>query len=141
MIDAILATRPVRYGLRAALVAAPDVASLVAQRVYNGAAPPGAALPYLVLSNPSQNDGGVMGQPGATGVWMLHAWSRSADEAERILGAVVGAVGGKVIATDLAHVSGVVDVLDVLHDPASTDSAPLYHGVAAYRWSAMGGRP
>lgn len=140
MIDAILATRPVRYGLRAALIADAAVAALVAQRIHNGTAPKGTALPYVVLSNPSQNDGGVFGQPGASGVWMLHAWSRSADEAERILGAVLVAVSGKVIATDLAHVTGVVDVLDVLHDPASTDSAPLFHGVAAYRWDALGGR-
>ena len=134
MSRAVAATRPVRLGLRATLLADAGVAAIT-NRVHNGEAPAGTALPYVVTANPTQADLTVLGGAGASGLWMLHTWAATADEAERLAGALVEALGGAVLAVGgFAHVSGRADLLDLRKDPDSP--TPLYHGVVAYRWDA-----
>lgn len=138
MTHPLAATRPVRFALRTVLVAHTKLTAIVAQRVYNGAAPQGAAMPYIIIRNPTQRTEGTFGDPGASGEWYLDAWSATADEAERILGEIVTALDGTVVTSaDLAHLTGQVEVLDVRRDPDSSDTS-VYHGIAVYRWTAFG---
>lgn len=62
----------IQAAMRERLTAEFDVSVLVSDRIYDGEAPQGAALPYVVIGSATEDDAGPLGRAGYRDTLMLH---------------------------------------------------------------------
>ena len=82
----------VSAAIRARLIAVSAVTALVGQRVYTTAAPPGAAMPYVVIDLPAGQMDNTTPRQAIDDVYRVHSWAEAPSTAASVHGAVYDAV-------------------------------------------------